>query len=237
MAWLDLPRRRLVPELMDGEPVPYEEFRECLRHLAGINRASGAYRPTLRWLERVAARHPEARPLRVLDVGSGYGDMLRRIAGWARRTGRPVELTGVDLNPWSAKAATEAAEPGEAIRYVTADCFALPDHERPDVIISSLFTHHLDDPQLVRFLRWMEGRARLGWFVNDLHRHAVPHRFVAAAVRVLPFNRLVVHDAPVSVARSFTRRDWEERLAEAGLAGQAEVRWMLPFRLCVGRLR
>lgn len=237
MAWLDLPRRRLVPELMDGEPVPYEEFRECLRHLAGINRASGAYRPTLRWLGRVAAHHPEARPLRVLDVGSGYGDMLRRIAGWARRTGRPVELTGVDLNPWSARAALEAAEPGEPIRHVTADCFALPEQERPDVIISSLFTHHLDDPQLVRFLNWMEGRARLGWFVNDLHRHAVPHRFVAAAVRVLPLNRLVVHDAPVSVARSFTRRDWEERLAEAGLAGQAEVRWMLPFRLCVGRLR
>ncbi|MGQ9368203.1 methyltransferase domain-containing protein [Azospirillum sp. ST 5-10] len=237
MAFLDLPRRRLVPELMDTEPVAYAEFRTCLRHLEAINRATGAYRPTLRWLDRVVARHGRGTPLRVLDAGSGHGDMLRRIHRWAARRGVAVELTGVDLNPWSARAAREAAPDGPAIRYLTADLFALPEDERPDVIVSSLFAHHLDDGQLVAFLRWMEGRARLGWFVNDLHRHAVPLAAVRAAVAVLPVSRLVVHDAPVSVARAFTRDDWTRLLAGAGLGAAARVAWFVPFRLCVGRIR
>ncbi|WP_029009359.1 methyltransferase domain-containing protein [Azospirillum halopraeferens] len=237
MAFLDLPRRRLVPELMDTLPVDYAEFRTCLRHLEAINRATGAYRPTLRWLDRVAARHGAERPLRVLDAGAGHGDMLRRIAARAARRGVAVELTGVDRNPWSARAAREAAPDGPPIRWLTADLFALPEEERPDVIISSLFAHHLDDAQVVAFLRWMEGRARLGWFINDLHRHAVPLAAVRAAVAVLPVSRLVVHDAPVSVARAFTRADWLRLLAEAGLEGVARVEWFAPFRLCVGRIR
>ena len=71
-------------------------------------------------------------------------------------------------------------------------------------MISALFTHHLDDTLLIRFLRWMEGHAALGWFSNDLHRHAVSHTFARAMVASLPVNRLVVHDAPLSVARAFT---------------------------------
>jgi hypothetical protein len=57
-------------------------------------------------------------------------------------------------------------------------------------------------------------------------------------VRALPVNRLVVHDAPVSVARAFTRRDWCGVLAAAGLAGEAvAVEWYLPFRYGVGRVK
>ena len=45
------------------------------------------------------------------------------------------------------------------------------------------------------------------------------------------------HDGPISVARAFRRREWARLLDEAGVAGVAEVRWHVPFRLCVGRLK
>ena len=89
---------------------------------------------------------------------------------------------------------------------------------------------------MVRFLRWMEASAVRGWFVNDLHRHALAYHGFRALSRLAGWHRFVQHDGPISVARAFRHRDWERLLDEAGLRGVAEVRWYTPFRLCVGRL-
>ncbi|GAA0598027.1 methyltransferase domain-containing protein [Caenispirillum bisanense] len=233
-----LAARATALELMDTEQVPFAEFEECLRHLAAINRWTGAYRPTLRWLDRLVRERgatAAAAPLTVLDVGFGYGDMLRRIAAWARRRGVAVRLIGVDLNPWSAEAAARATPAGLPIRWEVGDVFGWQPQEPVDVVISALFTHHLPDPDLVRFLRWMSRRARCGWFVNDLHRHPLSYHTVRAAARLLPVNRMVRHDAPLSVARAFTRDDWRRLLAEAELPpGRLTVEWRFPFRYGVG---
>src|SRR5262249_6314373 len=152
-------------------------FRACLIDLAKVNRLTLAYRPTMRFfadLER-SGRLPRDRVISVVDVGSGFGDMLRKVDRWTAQRGLPADLTGVDLNPWSARTAAEATVLGRPIRYVTANVF---DYRPPgpiDIVISSLFTHHLDDASLVRFVTWMEANAAIGWFVNDLHRHPLPY--------------------------------------------------------------
>jgi len=234
----DLSRRAIIPEIMDTEPVPYDEFRDCLRAIERINRLTFAYRPTLRWLDRATTRRWNDRPIEILDVGSGHGDMLRRIHGWARRRGVAVRLTGIDVSPWATRAAGEATAPGLPIRYETGNVFHMEPGRDFDYVISSLFAHHLEDGDLVRFVRWMERHARLGWFVNDIHRHPVPYHFIRHAVRVAGMNRLVLHDAPASVARAFNRRDWQDLLSEAGLPAEAvEIRWYMPFKYGVGRLR
>jgi SAM-dependent methyltransferase len=233
----DLSCRSTLPELMDTAQVSFEEFHHCLRDLRRINLCTLAYRPTLSWLDRVVKTR-DLKRLRVLDVGFGYGDMLRAIARWARRRGVEVELTGVDLNPWSAKAAALATPPDMRIDYRIGDLFDLPQDCRSDVVISALFTHHLEDALLVRFLRWMQERAEVGWFSNDLHRHAISHGFARAMVRTLPVNRLVVHDAPLSVARAFTRADWDRVLGQAGFPpGIVSVDWYTPFRYGVGLIK
>ncbi len=113
--------------------------------------------------------------------------------------------------------------------------FAWRPEERVDVVISSLFTHHLPDDILVGFLRWMSETAAEGWFVNDLHRHPLPYHTVRLAARWLPVNRMVRHDAPLSVARAFTRADWQRIIARAGLDGAGVcVEWRFPFRFGVG---
>lgn len=234
----DLSRRSLAPELMDTEVVPFEEFRQCLRHLEAVNCWTFAYRPTFAWLNRLVTRMGGQYPLTILDVGFGHGDMLRRIAAWAERRGLPVQLRGIDLNPWSARAAMQATPPGSPIRYETGDVFDLKDDRPVDVVLSSLFTHHLGDDDLIRFLRWMTVRARIGWFVNDLHRHALPYHFIQSVMRLIPANRMVRHDAPVSVARAFTRQDWDRLLVQAGLdPALVSVEWFFPFRFGVSFMR
>jgi SAM-dependent methyltransferase len=178
------------------------------------------------------------RPIEIVDVGSGYGDLLRQIAGWARRRRIEVSLTGVDLNPWARQAALEVTAPELGIEWVTADALS---HDPPggiDVVVSSLFTHHLTDARVIEFLQWMEAKARLAWFVNDLHRHPLPHHVFAGFAEVAGFHPFVRHDGPVSIARAFVTADWETYLDAAAIeAGAAAIEWMFPFRLTVARCK
>lgn len=236
-----------LPEWMD-EPCSYVDFRACLIDLGQLNRMTLAYRPTLDFLERLCrhARLSEPRcgapggetqgPLRIVDVGCGGGDMLRRIERWAKHRRVAVELTGIDLNPYAARAAREFTPPGSAIRWVTGDAFA---HAGPvDVVLSSLFTHHLSEPEIVRFLAWSEAVARRGWFINDLCREAVLYRLFGALAAAMRWHRFVRHDGPVSFRRSFREQDWQRMTAAAGIDGSAiELRRWMPARLCVGHAR
>lgn len=234
---MDLQRRSDAPELMDTEVTDPETLRACLADLERINRWTFAYRITLAWLDRLVAAHAPAGPLTMLDVGSGYGDMLRRVWAWARARDLRVELIGVDRNPQAASAARKVTPPDAPIRYVTADVLDLEEEPRCDVVISALFAHHLNDSELVRFLRWMEAHARLGWLINDLQRHPIAWHIARSAPRLLRMNRLVRHDAPLSVARALDERDWQRVLGEAGLAPPATIEARFPYRYAIGRIK
>ena len=222
---------------MDG-PCSYEEFRACLRDIAKVNRLSFAYRPTLLWLAKIVRQRPEqATALHIVDVGCGYGDMLRRIARWAEHRRIPVRLTGIDLNPYAVRAAREATST-DTITFVEGNAFEFDHQGGIDLVISSLMTHHLSDPQIVEFLAWMESNARLGWFINDLHREKAPYYLFRLLCRFTRWHRFVKHDGPVSILRSFRPGDWQTLCHAAGLpASSYEIQSYRPARLCVSHLR
>jgi len=229
-------RRSLQTEWMDDPSLDPADLARCLGDLAQVNTVTLARPPTMAFMRRVARGVPDGAELSVLDVGSGHGDMLRRIARWGHRRGLRLRLEGVDLSPASAPAARDATPADLPITYRTGDVFDEPPGS-VDVVISSLVTHHLSDDQVVRFLRWMERTARRGWFINDLHRHELAYYGFKALSRAAGWHPIVQHDGPVSVARSFRRRDWDVLLRQAGLAQVAQVRWHMPFRFCVSRCR
>lgn len=228
-------RRTLTPELMDIEPVGTDELARCLADLAQVNRLTRAAAPTLGFLARATRG---ANQFSLADIGCGDGGMLRRIAAWAQRNGKAVQLYGLDINP-AATAVARALTPADApISFVTSDLFAWAPARAPDFITSALFAHHLDDDELVRFLRWMEATATRGWFINDLHRHWLAYHGFRLMSRAARWHRFVRHDGPVSVARSFVPADWHLLLTAAGIAPESvSIRWHTPFRLCVGRIR
>jgi trans-aconitate methyltransferase len=187
---------------------------------------------------RTSGRLKPGRRIIVVDAGSGFGDMARKLDAWAQRQEIAMEITGVDRSPWSTRAAVEATPAGRPIRFVTSDVFDYETKPGPDVVISSLFAHHLDDRILVQFVRWMEAQARVGWFINDLHRHWLPFHGFRLLSRVMRLHEFVQHDGPISIARAFTRPDWERIIARAGLVrSDVQIAWRFPFRLCVGRIK
>jgi hypothetical protein len=161
--------------------------------------------------------------------------MLRSIARLVARKGRRARLIGFDINPRSESVANRLTPPDMAIDFRTGDAFAFDPAVPVDLVVSSLVTHHMDDAGIVQFLRWMEARAALGWFVNDLHRHPLPYHAFKLIAGAMRWHAFVRHDGPLSIARAFRRGDWDKLLMEAGVADKARVRWVFPFRYCVDR--
>ncbi|MGA9670861.1 MAG: methyltransferase domain-containing protein [Terracidiphilus sp.] len=233
---IDFRYRAQLTELMD-EPCSRDELRACLRDIAKTNRWTLGYRPVLHWLNAFVTSQPlRPEPIRILDVGCGYGDTLRKIEQWAMRRGIAVELIGLDLNPDAKAIAAEASPASTRIRWMCADIFAYSPSKPPHLVISSLFTHHLDDADVIRFLQWMEEHAILGWFINDLSRAPIPYHFFRVASQLAGLHHFVQYDGPVSIARSFVTEEWRSMCAAAGLHASAiEIQNYKPARLCVSR--
>ena len=229
---IDLATRALAEEQMDAPDLPDADYGALLADMARVNGIVMAARPTLPFLDRVA-RHGDT--LKLLDVGFGHGDMLRRIARWAARRGVKAELVGIDLNPRSATIAVKATDRHLPIDFRAGDYADLAG-QGWDVVLSSMVAHHMTHAQLIAFLRFMEAESRRGWLVNDLLRHRFAYQGFPLLARAMGWHRIIREDGQLSVARSYRPDEWPPLLAEAGIT-DAHVRRVFPFRLCVERLR
>ena len=218
-------------EQMDDPGLDPETYEEVLHDLARVNAWTLAARPTIGFLARATKDMPA---FRLIDVGFGHGDMLRRIARWARRRNIAVDLIGVDLNPKSAQVARAATPIHWPIEYRTGD---YKDVAGPiDFVVSSLVAHHMTDDELDAFIRFMEAKAKRGWMINDLHRLSLPYHGFPLLARLIGAQRIVREDGRTSIGRAFRPEDWQVILARAGVSAARIVR-RFPFRLCVERLR
>ena len=93
-----------------------------------------------------------------------------------------------------------------------------------DFIISSQFTHHLTDGQIVMFIRWMEAHARRGWFIGDLHRHWLPYYGFGLLAWLARWHHFVLSDGRISIARGFVPRGLASADARRGLDATAMSR-------------
>jgi SAM-dependent methyltransferase len=227
---MNLTTRATTPELMDDLTLASDELRQNLDELETINTWLGGYQPVLSALARLQARFAAGRPLRLADLGSGGGDTLRHVARWARQRRVPVELIGIDANEFMLSYAAAKSQAYPEITYRQVDIFS-PEFAAQDydVLTASLFCHHFTDAELVDLLRRWHRQAGLAVVINDLHRHPLAYYSIKYLTKLLGGSRLVQNDAPLSVARAFSRQDWVRLLAQAGIT-HYELRWCWAFR-------
>lgn len=217
---------------MDAPGLDPLVYGQVLRDLARVNRWTFTAHPTIAFLSRALAG---ARSFSLLDVGFGYGDLLRTVAKWAERRNIAASLVGVDLNPASEGLARAATPADLAVDYRTGDYADQPEHF--DFIVSSQVAHHMSDQQLLRFVRHMESRAGKGWLICDLHRHAFAYHGFPLLARAMGVHRIVREDGQLSIARSMRPGEWPAVLANAGIAPEdARIIRRAPFRIAVERL-
>jgi 2-polyprenyl-3-methyl-5-hydroxy-6-metoxy-1,4-benzoquinol methylase len=224
-------------EWLDTATPPLAERAAYLRSLARLNGAMLGHRPVLNWLGHAVRGRPPEEPLTLLDVGCGYGDLLRAVRRWANRRGLTLKLIGIDIQADTIAIAREATPQGERIDYLAADVFNLRPSVRIDYVVSSLVAHHLDERRIVALVRWMEATARRGWMISDLERHTVPYHVIGIAGLLMGVHPMVIEDGRISVTRALRRPEWRPIVEAAGIDPDAvRLDWFL-HRLAVSRLK
>lgn len=232
-VFASLTRRAVVPELMDDPGLDPAEHRRALHGLARINRWSRS--AAILWpVLRDAANRASGRPVRVLDVATGAGDVPIGLGKRAKAAGLSVEIEACDLSD-TALAHAAASADGTGVRFFRHDVLADPLPGGFDLVTCSLFLHHLSETDAVTVLRRMR-EAGSAVAVNDLSRSRAGLLLVWAACRVLTRSPVVHFDGPASVRAAFTPREALALAEQAGLSGaRVEPRWPCRFLLTWGR--
>lgn len=204
-------RRQIIPERLDDPHASREEIDASFRFIRLVNARLGGIRVLLRELEAERPRWPIDRPLRLLDLGTGVGDLPRAALRWADRRGLRLECMGIDLHPAVVELARRehADEPRLEIRALDAHRAVEEFGDASfDVVHAGMFLHHLPDAEILTVLRVMDrlARRRLVW--NDLRRSALNRWLVW--LLALPWHPSVRHDASVSVAKGFVASEMRE---------------------------
>ncbi len=207
-------------EWIDRPDCPAELLAASDRLMAQVNRWFGGTRLVQAFIAGELRRRGGDRPLRVLDLGSGSGDIPATISRWARRRGRAVTFTCVDCRP-------AVGEVAEGLQRVTADILDYTPEEPHDCAVASMVLHHLRDEQIADLLSRLEQLApRL--FISDLRRNGIT--WIAGRLLTVPCPAGVRHDALLSIRRGF--RPGELRRLIAAVPGvTARVRGMAFHRV------
>lgn len=220
--------RVLEPELMDDPGLDRDAHADALRGLARINRVSFAARAHLAPLRAAAAGL--GRPVRVLDVATGSGDVAVSVAVLAARLGIDTELILADVSPVAVEAArARARAAGIAARAEVLDAIVGP-LPAADLVLCSLFLHHLDESGVVRLLSNVRASGSRRLSVSDLRRCAAGTALARTVPRVLTRSYVVHTDAVRSARAAWTVEELRDLAGRAGLVG-AVVRACFPCRM------
>lgn len=224
---INLQNRSLQKELLDAEGIPFADIKKNMQELDTVNRLLGGHQITLKGLASFI--NPSTQNISVCEIGCGGGDNLRAIHQYCTQKKIAVRLTGLDIKKECIDYASERNPQLEA-HWICND-YKLADFtfNPPDILFSSLFCHHFTKEELVHMMVWMQNNCRLGFFVNDLHRHSVAYYAIKWITQLFSGSYLVKNDAPLSVARGFSKKDWQQVFEKAGIH-QYTIRWKWAFR-------
>lgn len=204
-------------ELLDADEIPEKDLIQNLKELKFINTFLGGHDVIKKGLKKFGKEIHK-----ILEIGSGGGDNLMML----KRNFSENEYAGLDIK----QVCIDYSQSLDShINWIKED-YKKHQPEKPyDLIFNSLFCHHFDDFSLIEMLIWMNKNSTKGFFIGDLHRHWLAFYSIKFLTILFSKSYLVKNDAPLSVQRGFTKKEWEILLEKAGIK-HYEISWCWAFR-------
>jgi ubiquinone/menaquinone biosynthesis C-methylase UbiE len=216
-------KRVVVEELLDSDAGTPAEVAGSLKDLRMFNSLFGGVHTMSSLLRRVAEKRG-LKQISWVDVAGGEGYV-------ATRTQRSLARSGIASQPVILdRASTHLSNTHPA---VCGDALALPFRDNSfDAVGCSLFLHHLEPTEIVRFVREGLRVARHAFLVQDLQRHPL-HLGLSYIGAPLYRSRITRHDAVASIQRAYTVDEVKTILSRVAPAENIEIRKFFLFRMGV----
>jgi SAM-dependent methyltransferase len=216
-------KRVVVEELLDSDAGTPSEVAGSLQDLRMFNSVFGGVHTMASLLRRVAQERG-LKQISWVDVAGGEGYV-------ATRTQRSLARSGISSKPVILDRAPTHL--GNTHPAVCGDALALPFRDNSfDAVGCSLFLHHLEPDEIVRFAREGLRVARHAFLVQDLQRHPL-HLGLSYIGAPLYRSRITRHDAPASVGRAYTVEEVRKILSAVAPTANIEIRKFFLFRMGV----
>ncbi len=226
--WIDTTYRSKEIEIMDDLDMSGETLVDSLDKLGSINKWLGGNQVTLSGLKLLLKDHPKDKEISIVDFGCGHGDMLRKVAKWARKKGFKLQLIGIDANQATIDYANDLSKDYPEIKYLKQDVLSDEFQDtKYDIALCTLFLHHFEDEVALNFIKKIFHNASIGLVVNDLHRHPMAY-YLFKLLGLVISNKMVKADGLTSILRGFKRIDLE-RFAEK-IEHKSIINWRWAFR-------
>lgn len=229
-----LPGRRIVePEIMDQPGLAPERHHQALRGLERVNRLSRTAGVLWNHIASLARRAP-SHQIRVLDLACGGGDVAITIAERARRDGLNLVVHGRDRSPTAIEHARQrAAGIGNLpVEFFVGDALSDAVGESYEVVMCTLFLHHLSDDDGLRLMQKMAEAARCMVLIDDLCRTRWGYVLAWVGCRVLSRSNVVHTDGPMSVQAAYRVEEIRRLATRAGMEDAVITRhWPQRFLL------
>jgi 2-polyprenyl-3-methyl-5-hydroxy-6-metoxy-1,4-benzoquinol methylase len=219
--------------MMDRPDLDLSLHAQALRSLARTNAWGSTRRAIWRAVIQLAIDR-SLKQLRVLDIASGAGDLAIWLARTATRHDVRLEVEGCDISQVAVDYAKDHARDVNCanVRFFRCDVCSDAPLESYDVVMCSLFLHHLAEEQAVTLLAKMARIARLGVLVDDLDRTLFGYVLAWGGARLLTRSPVVHVDGPLSVRAAFSESELRSLAVQAGLKGATITRhWPQRFLL------
>lgn len=223
-------RRSYEKEMMDLRGNEPDMLAEDLCNLCLLNRYLCGRRCVMLGLRRAFGRE-KLKHFSLLDIGTGSADIPAAILAWGKRKGIDANIIGLEADSMTARIAAARTNDSPAIAIVQGDAGAPPFLPGSfDFVVASQILHHFPDETIVEHLQRWAKLARKALVISDLIRHPVAYHGIRLLTSLTTRNTMTLTDAPLSVQRALTFKEWRNLLMRAAI-GPIEMFSVLPFRM------
>ena len=217
-------------EIMDDFAMEGELLKEALDKIAQINQLLGGNKVTLQGVKLLLQNKSKSECITIVDLGCGNGDMLRMLADYGKECHFNLKLIGIDANAYTIDHAKTLSSSYPNICFYCRDIFDMPfDDSAYDIVLCTLFLHHLKDDGILKLLSYFYTKANIGIVVNDLHRSSLGYRLFQVVCFVFRLSDMTKQDGLTSILRGFKKKEIIAFAKQLNIKNHT-IRWKWAFR-------
>ena len=228
--FLNTKYRTTQSEIMDDFALDGEILKEALNKIAKINQLLGGNKLTLQGVKNLIQHIDKKQKITIVDVGCGNGDLLRKLADFAKENEYNFDLIGIDANQFTINYAIDLSKNYVNINYKCQDIFnQYFDELKYDIVLCTLTLHHFNNLEIEKLLQIFHQNSRIGIVINDLQRSSISYRLFQMLCLVFNLNKMSQNDGLISILRGFKKQELIDISNKLKLQNYS-INWKWAFR-------